>query len=52
MLYIKLDDLPPGLSLARFWSVVRPRSEAGYEEAIAMWKQIFAHWERKGKGLS
>jgi hypothetical protein len=46
-LYIKLDDLPPGMTAARFLALVRPADETGWPAAIEAWRQVFAHWNRK-----
>jgi hypothetical protein len=45
-LYIKLDDLPPGVTPEHFFRTVRPADESGWPAAIELWQQIFAHWNR------
>jgi hypothetical protein len=44
-LYIKLD-LPPGVTLEHFYKTVRPADESGWPAAQALWREIFAYWER------
>jgi hypothetical protein len=54
-LYIRLDDLPPGLIITpdRLLALMRPADEYGWPAAMEAWQRVFAHWqERKRKGLS
>jgi hypothetical protein len=46
-LHIDLSDLPPGLTLARLLELIRPPTEAGWDEARATWGRVFAFWNSK-----
>jgi hypothetical protein len=46
-LHIRLDDLPPGITLNHFYKTVRPADESGWPAARALWAQIFAHWDKQ-----
>jgi hypothetical protein len=46
-LYIRLDDLRPGVTLEHFYKTVRPADESGWPAAAEMWQAIFAHWDKQ-----
>jgi hypothetical protein len=47
-LHIRLDDLPPGVTLENFYKTIRPADESGWPAARALWQNIFKHWSKKG----
>jgi hypothetical protein len=46
-LYIRLDNLPPGVTLEQFYKTIRPDDESGWPAALALWQSIFAHWDKQ-----
>jgi hypothetical protein len=46
-LYIKLTDLPPGITLEHFYKTVRPADESGWPAARELWQEIFQYWDKQ-----
>jgi hypothetical protein len=43
-LYIRLNDLPAGITASDLYQPVHP---AGYSAAMERWQRVFNHWREK-----